>query len=81
MRFLLVAVVIVLGMGLTVTVGGCTSTRLAGAPVLPPSPIVTDNFCETARKREWSIHDTPQTRAEAKAWNRAVDRRCGVPGS
>jgi hypothetical protein len=35
--------------------------------------------CETARKRTWSVKDTAQSIAEARAWNRAVDRRCRVP--
>jgi uncharacterized lipoprotein YajG len=59
---------------------GC-ATEPTPAPIAPPAPIVTDSFCETARKRSWSVKDTAQSIAEARAWNRAIDKRCGVPGS
>jgi hypothetical protein len=61
---------------------GCSTPAppvLTAAPSAPP--VVVDSFCETARKRTWSLKDTPESIAEAQAWNRAVDRRCGVPGS
>jgi hypothetical protein len=56
---------------------GC-ATQTTGAPRAEPAPVVTDSFCATARKRAWSVKDTPATIAEADAWNRAVDRRCGA---
>jgi hypothetical protein len=40
-----------------------------------------DSFCETAKKRTWSVKDSVDTIREAQAWNRAIDKRCGVPGS
>ena len=63
-----------------ILLAGCAAQQ-AAAPIVPPAPIVTDNFCATARKRAWSVKDTAQTIAEAQAWNRAVDKRCGVPSS
>jgi ribosomal protein L11 len=60
---------------------GCSTPAPPVLTAAPPAPVVTDNFCETARKRTWSLKDTPETIREAVAHNRAVDRRCGVPGS
>jgi hypothetical protein len=61
---------------------GCTTQPIISQPIAEPAPpLVVDSFCETARKRTWSLKDTPESIAEAQAWNRAVDRRCGVPGS
>jgi hypothetical protein len=56
---------------------GC-ATQPAEEPRVEPAPVVMDNFCTTARKRTWSVKDTPATITEADAWNRAVDRRCGA---
>lgn len=41
---------------------------------------ISDTFCLTSKKRSWSIHDTPESIADARRWNYLVDRRCGVPG-
>jgi hypothetical protein len=60
---------------------GCATPQVAEVTPAPPAPVVTDNFCETARKRTWSLKDTPESIAEAQAWNRAVDRRCLPPAS
>lgn len=55
---------------------GCTQQPAESTS--EPPPVIVDTFCETARKRSWSVKDTPATIAEAAAWNRAVDRRCGA---
>lgn len=44
------------------------------------TPIATDTFCLTAKKRMWSIQDSPETIRDAEAWNKTIDLRCGVPG-
>lgn len=43
-----------------------------------PETTVVDTFCLSARKRAWSINDTPESIRDAEAWNKAIDRRCGV---
>jgi hypothetical protein len=58
---------------------GCATEPPAPEPV-KVAPVVTDTFCETARKRTWSVEDTPESIREADAWNRAVDKRCGAKG-
>ncbi len=60
---------------LCLVIAGCTA-QTAEAPRVEPTPVITDTFCETAKKRSWSVKDTPATIAEARAWNRAVDKRC-----
>jgi hypothetical protein len=32
-----------------------------------------------ASKRAWSVKDSIDTIREAQAWNRAIDKRCGMP--
>lgn len=41
-------------------------------------PMAVDTFCLTAKKRSWSIHDTPESIRDARVWNQVVDRRCGA---
>lgn len=53
---------------------------VAGCAPSPPPQSVVDTFCLTAKKRPWSIHDTPESIQDARAWNKAIDRRCGYPG-
>lgn len=53
---------------------------LPGCAQEPPVHSVTDTFCLTAKKKRWSIHDTPESIREAEVWNRTIDRRCGIPG-
>ena len=62
-------------------VAGCATQQAAAPAVEPPAPVVVDSFCETARKRTWSVKDSIDTIREAQAWNRAIDKRCGVPGT
>jgi outer membrane biogenesis lipoprotein LolB len=57
---------------------GCAGQQVAQQ--VPAEPVVADNFCETAKKRSWSVKDTARTIADARAWNRAVDKRCGTAG-
>lgn len=64
----------------TILLAGCAVQQPAEEPREKPAPIVTDSFCATAKKRSWSVKDTAQTIAEAKAWNRAIDRQCRSTG-
>jgi uncharacterized lipoprotein YmbA len=52
---------------------------LAGCATQEPTEVV-DTFCLTAKKRPWSISDTAETIRDAEAWNKLVDRRCGLGG-
>jgi uncharacterized lipoprotein YajG len=49
---------------------------LAGCATTKEVVSVTDSFCLTARKRLWSVQDSPETIRDARAWNEAIDRRC-----
>ena len=40
--------------------------------------VVTDSFCLSAKKKKWSLDDTPDSIRDARVWNQIVDRRCGV---
>lgn len=42
--------------------------------------VAVDSFCTTASKRLWSVNDSPESIRDARAYNAAVDRRCGVKG-
>jgi hypothetical protein len=66
--------------GLILLLAGCATPQPA-PPAVEPTAVAVDTFCDTAKKRSWSVKDTAQTIAEARAWNRAVDKRCGVPGA
>lgn len=54
---------------------------LPGCVKEPPVQTVADTFCLTAKKRLWSIEDTPETIRSAEVWNRLIDKRCGLPGA
>lgn len=64
--------IIALCIALALLVGGCAKEV--------PATGITDTFCVTAKKRMWSIEDTPESIRAAEVFNRTVDRRCGVPG-
>ena len=50
---------------------------LAGCATTDTTPVVTDTFCLTARKRSWDPDvDSIQTMREAVTHNRFIDRRC-----
>lgn len=55
----------------------CTAA-FAGCGTPGPAPIVVvaDTLCITAKKRTWSIDDTPQTIQEAVRYNAGIDRAC-----
>jgi hypothetical protein len=57
-----------------------TLVMLTGCATSQVEPVAVDTWCLSARKRTWSINDTPETIRDAEAHNRAVDLRCGVPG-
>ena len=46
-----------------------------------PAPVAYDTFCITAKKREWSVNDSPESITAAERWNRQIDIRCGIPGA
>jgi hypothetical protein len=64
--------------GAALALAACAATE--APPKAPVAPIVVDSFCQTAKKRPWSVRDTPETIKEALAWNRAIDKRCPPPG-
>lgn len=43
-----------------------------------PEKTVVDTLCITVKKKGWSADDTPKTIQDARAWNRQIDRHCGV---
>jgi hypothetical protein len=45
-----------------------------------PEKVLVDTMCLTATRKQWSASDPPATVRDAKAWNRQIDRSCGVPG-
>lgn len=51
---------------------------LAGCAGAEPAPvnIVADTFCQAAKKRTWSVNDTPESIQEAIRINRGIDRAC-----
>lgn len=52
--------------------GGCASSSS------PPVQVVADSFCLAAKKRSWSVDDTPESIAEAMKINAGIDRACGA---
>jgi hypothetical protein len=44
-----------------------------------PEKVLVDTLCLTANKRQWTANDPPETIRDAQAWNKQVDRQCGVP--
>lgn len=66
--------------GAALALAACATQTEEASPKAPVAPIVVDSFCQTARKRPWSVRDTPQTIKETIAWNRAIDKRCPPPG-
>jgi hypothetical protein len=51
--------------------GGCMSSKE------PEIKVVADSYCLAARKRTWSVDDTPESIAEAMKINAGIDRACG----
>jgi PBP1b-binding outer membrane lipoprotein LpoB len=60
-----------LALVLPLFLAGC-ATEPAPAPVA----IVADTYCLTAKKRSWSVNDTPETVSETLKHNSAIDRAC-----
>lgn len=59
-------------------------SALLGLLVLPgcatmgaATGIATDSFCISAKKRGWSLEDTPESIRAARIWNKTIDQRCG----
>lgn len=63
-------------MGAALVLSACATQTEETPPKASAAPVVVDSFCETAKKRQWSVQDTPDTIREALAWNRAIDKRC-----
>jgi len=55
------------------SLGGC-----AGSAPPPPVNVVSDTFCQAAKKRTWSVDDTPESIQEAVRHNAGIDRACGT---
>ena len=55
---------------------------LALAGCQTPAPVtvevVSDTYCQIAKKRSWSVNDTPQTIDEARRENAKFDKICGI---
>lgn len=64
-----------LALGLALLLPGCA---MFGQP--SEMPVAVDTFCLSAKKRIWSINDTPDSIRSAQVWNTTIDKRCGVPG-
>jgi hypothetical protein len=59
---------------------GCTALVLAGcATPQAPVMVVSDSFCTVAKKRTWSVDDTPDTISQIVKHNAGIDRACGIP--
>lgn len=54
--------------------GACAQDKPA------PVQVVADSFCIAAKKRTWSVNDTPETISEIMRHNQGIDRACGIPG-
>jgi hypothetical protein len=52
---------------------------LGGCATVPETKIsvVADSFCLAAKKRSWSVDDTPGSIEEAIRVNAGIDRACG----
>lgn len=61
-----------------VAVAAILAGALAGCAKEPPVQVVTDSFCQSAKKRTWSVDDTPETIQEAIRQNQGIDRACGI---
>lgn len=61
---------------------GIASCAMAGCSTSAPQQVnvVADSFCVAAKKKTWSIDDTPDTIEQIRRYNAGVDRACGVPG-
>lgn len=53
------------------SLGGCANKDVQTVTV------VADTFCMSAKKRTWSVNDTPETIQEAIKQNAGIDRACG----
>jgi hypothetical protein len=56
---------------------------LSGCSLLDgvPEKAVVDTLCLTAERKPWSANDTSEKKiGDAEAWNRQIDRHCGVAG-
>jgi hypothetical protein len=57
----------------------CTAILLAGcATPQAPVQVVADSFCQAAKKKTWSVNDTPDTIEQIVKANAGIDRACGV---
>jgi len=60
-----------LAIGYCLTLAGCATPQ---APV----QVVGDSYCQAAKKKTWSVNDTPETIEQIVRHNAGVDRACGV---
>jgi len=61
-----------------VAVTGCAGPTLDPQPVKWQSVVVSGDTICNLKKRTWSIDDTPETVADAVAFNELWDRRCAA---
>lgn len=59
----------VAAIAIVLMLGGC-------APPQAPVQVVADSFCLGAKKRTWSINDTPESIDEAIRINAGIDKAC-----
>lgn len=71
MRIVIVAAIVPLLLG---NQGGC------GTTAQPEIKVVADTFCMSAKKRTWSVDDTPESINEAIRINAGIDKACGRKG-
>jgi hypothetical protein len=62
------------------TIALALAMLLSGCSLLDgiPEKTVIDTLCTTVEMKRWSDHDLPETIRDATAWNRQIDRHCGV---
>lgn len=59
-----------------------SAAGVAGCETSSPQQInvLADSFCIAAKKKTWSVNDTPETIEQIRKHNAGIDRACGVPG-
>ena len=59
---------------------GCAFLLLGGCSQdMPQINVMSDSFCTVAKKRTWSVNDTPETIEQIVKHNAGIDRACGIP--
>ena len=61
-----------------VQVAACCLLLAGCATPQAPVQVVGDSYCQAAKKKTWSVNDTPETIEQIVRHNAGVDRACGV---